>query len=63
MNRFDPERSQITLFLNLFQWQVIRCGIETYDSVTHLLALLLVEIAESILGKPTDKIVDFEHVK
>lgn len=62
MHRFDPERSDITLFLNLFERQVIRSGIETIDFVTHFLALLPVEVVELILRVSSDKIDNFDHV-
>lgn len=60
MHRFD---SDITQLLNLFERQVSRSDIKAGDFVTHLLALLPVEIAELILREPADKIDDFEHVK
>lgn len=49
MQNFVPERSDITLFLNLFERQAERSGIESDDLVTHLLVLLPIEIAELIL--------------
>lgn len=63
MHRFDPERSDITLFLNLFERQANRTGTETHDFVKHLLALLPVEVVELILGDITDKNDIFYHVK
>lgn len=63
MNRFNRKRSNVTLFLNLFERSADRSGFETSDFVRHLLALLHIGIVELILHEPTDRIDNFEHVK
>lgn len=54
MHKFERERSDITLFLNLFERQA-RSNLLADELVTHLLALLLVEITELILREPKEK--------
>lgn len=63
MHKFDPERSDIKLFLNLFERRAERVEIEQHDLVTHLLTLLSIEIAELVLCKLKEKADDFAHVK
>lgn len=62
MHKFERERSDITLFLNLFERQA-RSNLLADELVTHLLALLLVEITELILREPKEKIDDFPSCK
>lgn len=44
MHNFDPERSDITVILNLFDGQAERTGIETDDLVRHLLTIDIAKI-------------------
>nr|XP_042904631.1 uncharacterized protein LOC122270620 [Parasteatoda tepidariorum] len=63
MQKFDPEKLDMALFLTLFQRQAKKAQIDEGDWVTQLLALLPVEIAEIIIREPEERADDFEYVK
>ena len=63
MNKFDPEKSDISLFLTLFERQARKAQIEEEQWTTQLLALLPEEISEVVIREPETEAEDFNYVK
>lgn len=63
MQKFNPEKSDLALYLILFERQAERMQLEDEEKVNNLLTLVPQEIAEMILREPAEKIDDYEHVR
>ena len=63
MKPFDEEKSEITLFLALFEKQAKKAKIDQSDWVFQLLSLLPMQLAEGIMRLKEDEVEDYERVK
>lgn len=63
IHKFDELNSDMALYLNLFERQASKLGLESSDYVNQLLALLPTKLAEQILRQPADKLEDFDYIK
>lgn len=61
--KFDPDQSDVSLYLVIFERQAKRAKIEKSDWVSSLLGLMPLDIVQLIAREPDEKADDFEHVK
>lgn len=60
---FNPNQSDICLYLIIFERQAKRAQIEKKDWVGHLLSLLPLEIVQLIAREPEELAENYDHVK
>ncbi|GFW69883.1 retrovirus-related Pol polyprotein from transposon 17.6 [Trichonephila clavipes] len=60
---FDPKRSDISLYLVIFERQVKRASIEKKEWVGQLLGLLPLEILQFIAREPEEQAENYDYVK
>ena len=63
MKTFDEEKTEITLFLALFEKQAKKAKIDQSDWVFQLLSLLPMQLVEGIMRLKEDEVEDYERVK
>lgn len=63
MPGFDPNQSDISLFLVIFERQAKRANIDRRYWVSHLLGLLPVEIVQLVAREPEPQSEDYDHVR
>lgn len=63
IQNFDPEKSEISLYLNLFERQAEKAEIPIEQYVTQLLPLLPINLAEVILRESTSRADDYKYIK
>lgn len=63
MQKYDPEKSDMVLFLTLFERQARKLNIADHDFVTQLISVLPLEMAELIMREPQEISDDYSKVK
>ncbi|XP_035229346.1 uncharacterized protein LOC118201360 [Stegodyphus dumicola] len=63
MQRYNPESSDISLYLAMFERQARKAKVEEGDWVSHLMALLPMDIVSIILREPEQELDNYSYVK
>ena len=63
MLSFDPETSDMSLFLTLFQRRARKANLPEHKWVTQLLSLMPMKITEMVIWEPESQLENFEYVK